>query len=188
MSRPNLIGPRPDAAPILLGGAYLLLALAVLSRDAMPAGVLAATAVLGAALVALSVIDLRTMRLPDAITLPLVATGPLLTFALGWDDPLWRIAAAAAGFLALYALARAYRALRGRPGLGLGDAKLFAAAGAWLGLEGLPSVMLWASGVALAAVLVALLRGQPVEASSRIPFGPFLALGFWIVWLFGPLG
>lgn len=176
---------RFDPAPLLLGGVYLLLALPVLRS--MPAAVLAASAGLGAALIALSVIDARTMRLPDAITLPLIAAGLLLAVALGWDDPLWRIAAAAAGFLTLYALAVLYEALRGRAGLGLGDAKLFAAAGAWLGLEGLAPVMLWASAIALLAIVIAAALRRPVSAATRIPFGPFLALGFWLVWLYGPV-
>jgi leader peptidase (prepilin peptidase)/N-methyltransferase len=70
-----------------------------------------------------------------------------------------------------------------RAGLGLGDAKLFAAAGAWLSLEGLPSVMVWVS----CAALVAILLRQPVEATTRAPFGPYLAFGFWVVWLYGPI-
>jgi leader peptidase (prepilin peptidase)/N-methyltransferase len=103
-----------------------------------------------------------------------------------WDGGVvWRIASAAAGFAALFAVAWGYRALRGRAGLGLGDAKLLAAAGAWLGMEALPSVMLWACGSALLAVLIAAAFRLPVEGATRIPFGPFLALGFWIVWLYG---
>lgn len=76
---------------------------------------------------------------------------------------------------------------RRRAELGLGDAKLFAAAGAWLSLEGLPSVMVWASCAALLGVLVAIHLRQPVEATTRVPFGPFLAFGFWVVWLYGPI-
>jgi leader peptidase (prepilin peptidase)/N-methyltransferase len=67
-------------------------------------------------------------------------------------------------------------AVRNRAGIGLGDAKLFAAAGAWLGLAALPSVMLWTCGVALVAVSAAHLLKRPLDASSRIPFGPFLSL------------
>jgi leader peptidase (prepilin peptidase)/N-methyltransferase len=76
--------------------------------------------------------------------------------------------------------------LRHRAGLGLGDAKLFAAAGAWLGPAGLPSVLVWACGAALIAVAIHSIRGQTLSRTSRIAFGPFLAFGFWIVWLFGP--
>ena len=178
-------GLRP--APLALTALYALVALALLLTETVPLAVIAVSVPLAAALITLSIIDLHTMRLPDAITLPLIGSGPLLALALGWDGVMWRIGSAAAGFLFLVAIAQGYRALRGRPGLGLGDAKLFAAAGAWLGLEGLPSVMVWASCAALLAVLLAIILGRPVEASSRVPFGPFLAFGFWVIWLYGPI-
>jgi leader peptidase (prepilin peptidase)/N-methyltransferase len=141
------------AAPLLFAALYALLAIPALIDIGIPLPALAISALLAAALVALSVIDLATMRLPDAITLPLIIAGPPIAWALGWDDPLWRFVGAGGGFLALFAVAEGYRALRGRAGLGLGDAKLFAAAGAWLGIGGLPSVLLWACGIALAGVV-----------------------------------
>jgi leader peptidase (prepilin peptidase)/N-methyltransferase len=189
MNKPRLAASLFDAAPILLSGLYALLAVGILRGGAVPPPpVLIASAALGSVLVALSVIDLRSMRLPDALTLPLIAAGLLLAFALGWGSPLWHAGSAAAGFLAFFALAHGYRALRGRAGLGLGDAKLFAATGAWLGLEALPSVLLWATGAALLAVLLRLILQEPLDGSSRIAFGPFLSLGFWLVWLYGPIG
>jgi leader peptidase (prepilin peptidase) / N-methyltransferase len=175
------------AAPPLFVILYSALAVPALLDPAPPLPVVLASLLLGAALIALSVIDLRTMRLPDALTLPLIAAGPLLAYVLDWDGVLWRLASAAAGFAFLFAIASAYRALRGRAGLGLGDAKLLAAAGAWVGLEALPTVMLWGCASALVLVLAAVLLRMPVEGSTRIPFGPFLALGFWIAWLYGPL-
>ena len=175
------------AAPFLLTALYVGIALVPLRAENVPLVIIALSVPLAAALIALSIIDSRTMRLPDAITLPLIATGPLLALAFGWDGVLWRVGSAAAGFLFLFAIAHGYRAWRGRAGLGLGDAKLFAAAGAWLGLEGLPSTMVWASCGALVGVLFAVLLGRRVEGSSRIPFGPFLAFGFWMVWLYGPI-
>src|SRR5262245_28011209 len=127
---------------------YAALAALALHDGAAPPAVLAASALLAGALIALSVIDLATFRLPDVITLPLILAGPLLAWAAGWDGVWWRVISAGVGFAALFAVGSGYLALRGRTGLGLGDAKLFAAAGAWLGMEMLPSVMLWACGVA----------------------------------------
>jgi leader peptidase (prepilin peptidase) / N-methyltransferase len=175
------------AAPFLFGALYALLAIPTLIATDVPAIALLISVLLAAALVTLSVIDLATTRLPDMITLPLTLAGPPIAWALGWDDPIWRALSAAVGFLALFGVAQGYRALRGRAGLGMGDAKLFAAAGAWLGMGALPSVLLWACGVALAGVVLAVVLRRKVEASSSIPFGPFLAFGFWTVWLHGPL-
>ena len=62
-----------------------------------------------------------------------------------------------------------------------------AAAGAGGGLEGLPSVLLYAAGSALAGILVAAVMGNEVTARTRFAFGPFLAFGLWLVWLYGPL-
>jgi leader peptidase (prepilin peptidase)/N-methyltransferase len=188
MNRGGFAPTLSGAAPFLFAALYAVLSLGILLGQSMPLPALLASAPLAAALIALSVIDLRTMRLPNAITLPLIVAGPALTFAFDWGSPLWHIIGGAAGYLLLFGVATAYRALRGREGLGLGDAKLFAAAGSWLGLEALPSVMLWACAAALVTLLFAALRNEPLHGGSRISFGPFLALAFWLVWLYGPLG
>lgn len=104
------------------------------------------------------------------------------------DQP-WRAHAigAVVGYCLLRGIAWGYHHWRGIDGLGLGDAKLLAAAGAWLGWEALPSVILIAS---LSALLVALglhLARRPLTLTSKLPFGPALALGFWCVWGWGPL-
>ena len=63
-----------------------------------------------------------------------------------------------------------------------------AAAGAWTGWMGLPSVLLWASVAGLSLVLARLVLKQPMSTEDRLPFGVFLALGIWMTWLYGPLG
>jgi leader peptidase (prepilin peptidase)/N-methyltransferase len=142
---------------------------------------------LGWWLLALGWIDWRRAVLPDVLTLPLIALG-LAAIALAPDE-LWdRVVGAAAGFLGLWAIAWIYRRLRGRDGLGLGDAKLFAASGGWVGVSGLPSVLAGAALAALAAAGVMMLAGTRLDRHSTLPFGPFLALATWLVWLFGPLG
>lgn len=142
-----------------------------------------ATIVLGAALVFLTYFDLRTYLLPDAVTLPLIGAGLLLSLWL--EPPIeGRLIGAIGGFAFLYLVNRAYHAIRGRHGIGLGDAKLLAAAGAWLGWQALPVVLLIASGGGLIAVALAGLRGYRISASARLPFGPFLAAGFAAVWIY----
>ena len=78
-----------------------------------------------------------------------------------------------------------YRRWRGRDGLGLGDAKLLAASGAWLGLEGIAPTLLAASLSGLAAALIGHVAGRPIAAETRVPFGPFLAGATWLIWLYG---
>lgn len=146
-----------------------------------------ASGLLAVALAALSAVDLYDYRLPDMLTLPLAAVGLLVSSRAGGAALWWSAASAGLGFVLLAGVAHAYRYVRGRTGLGLGDAKLMAASGAWLGAGALPTVLLWATGSALVCVLVASRRNRPLTAASRLPFGPFLGFGTWLVWLYGPL-
>ena len=73
--------------------------------------------------------------------------------------------------------------MRGREGLGRGDAKLLAAAGAWVGVRALPQVVLAAALAGLVAAACLRLAGVRLGAQSALPFGPFLALATWLVWL-----
>ena len=189
MTEPEGYASSIHAEAALIGGFYLVMALPqILAGSGMAPATIAATALLGLGLAALSAIDLRTFRLPDAITLPLIALGFGFTWLLDWQPALpWRIAAAAGGYAFIWCVNEAYRALRGRAGMGMGDAKLLAAAGAWLGFEGLPSTMLSACVGALLFVAGCQAAGRPVGFKEPLPFGPFLAAGLWLVWLYGPL-
>jgi len=140
------------------------------------AALLWASCALGWTLLALGWIDAVCQRLPDALTLPLILGGLAEALWLEPDTLTDRAFGAAIGYTALWALALAYRRLRGREGLGLGDAKLLAAGGAWVGVALLPQVLLVG---ALAGLGWALGRGR-----TRIAFGPFLAGGIWVVWLY----
>jgi leader peptidase (prepilin peptidase)/N-methyltransferase len=135
---------------------------------------------LACALLAISAIDLRERRIPDLLSLPLLVSG-LVWSAWAGDRP-WTAHAlgAVAGYGTLAIFGALYFRWRGREGLGLGDAKLFAAAGAWLGWRALPMVLLIAS---LCGLLFALLTGR-VRPDRKLPFGPPLALGFWLTWIF----
>ncbi|MEW5729902.1 MAG: A24 family peptidase [Pseudomonadota bacterium] len=135
------------------------------------------TALLAAVLVLLAIIDLRRQVLPDLLTLPLLVAG----LVLAGDTLADRALAAAAGWVAFASLALAYRRLRGVDGLGGGDAKLLAAAGAWVGTAGLPWVVLLAASGGLAVVGALSLAGT-WSPGRRLPFGPFLAAAFLAVW------
>ena len=173
-------------AVLFFSGLYVIVALPAIWMPArLDHSVIWSGLLLGVALVMLSVIDVKTYRLPDILTMSLLATGLGCCFLLEWDDVRWRMAAAAAAFGALGGIAWLYLYLRGRHGLGLGDAKLFAASGAWVGIDGLPMTLLAASLGALAVALGAALSGHRLAADTRVPFGPFLAGGTWLVWLYG---
>jgi leader peptidase (prepilin peptidase) / N-methyltransferase len=138
-------------------------------------------------LLVLACIDLHHWVLPDQLTLPLIAAG-LIAAAL-YDPADWtdRALGAALGYAVLRAIAGVYRLIRKREGLGVGDAKLLSAAGAWVGAIALPQVILGAALAALAGATVLRFRGVRLHAYSALPFGPFIALATWGIWLFGPV-
>ncbi|MFQ5984831.1 MAG: prepilin peptidase [Alphaproteobacteria bacterium] len=142
---------------------------------------------LGWTLLTLAAIDQRHLILPDQLTLPLVPAGLVVAYLVEPGSLIDHAGGAAAGFVALVLIAWAYKAVRGRRGLGLGDAKLLAGAGAWVSWVGLPSVVLLAAATALSVVLVRSVAWRPVALTDEVPFGPYLCLGTWLVWLYGPL-
>jgi len=163
------------------------LLIAVWAAVATPDLVAIVSCLLGWALLLLAAIDWRTGLLPDVLTLPLLVAGLAVAAAFAPEDLLGHVIGAAAGLILFAGLSLLYRRVRRRDGLGLGDAKLLAAGGAWLSWTALPSVILFASLIALALVLLRRPRGEAFDAASRIAFGPALAGAIWIVWLYGPL-
>ena len=160
------------------------LGVAVAAATIAPGGwALPVTLALGWSLVLLSAVDLVALRLPDVLTLPVglagLAVAPLLIRTSRWDH----LIGGAVGYGALAGLSWLYARLRGRDGLGLGDAKLTACAGAWLGWAALPSLIVLASGAGLAWVAVGALRGRKLDPTARLAFGPALCLALWVLWL-----
>jgi leader peptidase (prepilin peptidase) / N-methyltransferase len=170
--------------PAIELGAVAVALLAVATDDVPRA---ALDCILGWWLLMLGWVDLRRWVLPDALTLPLLAAGLAASATLEPETVLDRAVGAVLGYLALRAVAIAYRGLRGRGGLGGGDAKLLAAAGAWVGALALPQVVLGAALAGLAAAAVMRMMGVRLNVHSALPFGPFLALATWVVWQWGPV-
>lgn len=178
--------------PSTIGGQV---GLGLWSLAVMPEPWLPATLLLGWALLALALIDQIDLRLPDALTLPLTGAG--LLFAIGSADMWGHGLGALIGYGALTALGVGYRVWRGREGIGQGDAKLLAAAGAWMGWEALPSIVVIGCATALSAVAIChissyrrtgpLKVSQTPPADTPIPFGAPLCCAIWLVWLYGPL-
>ena len=176
----------PPRYPLMEVACAAIGAVAALSQ---PSGVAAVfTALLGWQLLLLAVVDAEHFWLPDALTLPLLATGLAAAALLDDRTLLDSVVGAAAGFAGLWLLARLYRLVRAREGLGGGDPFLLAAGGAWVGWIGLPSVLLWAALSGLSLVAARVLTGRAVSGADRLPFGVFLAIGVALTWLLGPLG
>ena len=148
-----------------------------------------AVLVLGYAFLVLLVIDLFHYILPDVITLP----GILLGLLLAWipeigTPPLANfhdaLIGAAAGGGGLWAFAWIFEKLTGKVGMGLGDVKLFAMIGAWLGWQALPlTLFLAALTGSVVGIVWILVAGR--DRTLPIPFGPYLVAGAWLHIFYG---
>ncbi len=127
------------------------------------------------ALIVLFVTDLQHKILPNAITLPGIVIGFVCSFFLppGWRDSLIGIVV---GGGVLFAIAEGYYRIRGEEGLGMGDVKLLAMIGAFLGwkLVLLTLVLASLSGSIIGVAMIASKRG---DMKYTLPFGTFLAIG-----------
>jgi leader peptidase (prepilin peptidase) / N-methyltransferase len=165
----------------LLGGA---LALLMAWRFGYSTALLAAL-VYAWALLALTFIDYDTQLLPDDITLPLLWLGLIANAAGTFTDLQSAVMGAVAGYLVLWLVYWAFKLIARKEGMGYGDFKLLAAIGAWTGWQVLPFVIVLSAG--LGAVIGSLaLWASKRDAGSRVPFGPFLALGGIGALVWGP--
>ncbi len=165
-----------------------LLTFAIAHHNApIPPEVAVWSAALGGGLAWLTIVDLRSLRLPDTGTLTLTVIGLMATYRLNPPVLPWH-ALAALGAFAFIALANAlYHRVRGMDGIGGGDAKLLMAAGAWTGPAGVAAVLFISTLTALAVFAAAAALGWRIGRETRLPFGPFLCFALWMTWLFGPV-
>lgn len=139
------------------------------------AQVLAALLVTGL-LLAISLVDFQVRRIPNVLVLALLAWAAVQVLWLGQPSP----AAAALGLLVAGGLFLLLALIR-RGAMGWGDVKLAAALGAMLGWPLVVQGLLYGALAGGAAALV-LLVTRRVKRKDYIAYGPYLALGAWIVW------
>jgi leader peptidase (prepilin peptidase) / N-methyltransferase len=139
--------------------------------------------ILAATLSALAIIDFHRMILPDRLNLVLAAAGASQSAILREPDVLDAALGAAGGGACLMLVAALFRRLRGVEGLGTGDLKLAAAAGIWIGWQGIPLMLLVASTSALAFFVIRTVKTGEFDRLAPVPFGPFLGLGTFFSWL-----
>lgn len=142
-----------------------------------------AGAVFGWLLLALAALDVAALWLPDRLTGTLAVAGAASAAVGVVPDIGDRLIGGAAGFAVLWLVAAAYHRVRGVDGMGGGDPKLFGAIGLWLGWRMLPAVLLIASLVGLAVVLIARARGREVGRDTPLPFGALLAVAAYPAWI-----
>jgi leader peptidase (prepilin peptidase)/N-methyltransferase len=148
-----------------------------------PTPLFVARAAFASALIVLFVTDLQHQMLPNAITKPGIVAGFVCSLFLppGWQESLIGILV---GGGVLYLLAEGYYRIRGHEGLGMGDVKLLAMIGAFLGWKLVLLTLVLASlAGSLAGVLVLVTRRGDMKYA--LPFGTFLAAGAVVAAIWG---
>ena len=189
------ISPRYPLVELLTAGLWVAVTMAsptAMGPGVAPLALIVAGWVLVSWLLPLVLIDIDHLWLPEPLCRIGLLLGLLFTAVLGWMQAPGlageligqHLLAAGLGLVGFEAVSAIAQRVMGRPALGLGDAKLAALLGAWLGLTGL--------GV---AVVLAVFAGAVIGVSGRLsgrlgrhqpfPFGPFLAAGGLAVWLGG---
>jgi leader peptidase (prepilin peptidase)/N-methyltransferase len=171
---------------VLLSLAILAAVVCSLAASPGPDGLLGGF--LAALMLAIAIIDFRRYIIPNELTGAAVALALFRAGVIGPEADLpavmWAALRALAITLPLLALMIGYRRWRGRDGLGLGDIKLAAVAGAWLSFVSIFAVIELAALSALGAYVTSgYLRKRPLKATEFLPFGLFLAPAIWIGWL-----
>lgn len=139
-------------------------------------------------MLAIAVIDWRHFIIPDRLNAAAFVLGLAHAWLQNPEDILVTLTSALARgavlAIAFWALRVTYERIRGREGLGFGDVKLAGVAGVWLGWLMLPLAVELAAVSALGfyGLRQALVR-KPMSATSRLPFGGFLAIAIWLTWI-----
>jgi leader peptidase (prepilin peptidase)/N-methyltransferase len=127
-----------------------------------------------------SFVDLRRFIIPDWLNALLLISGVVVSPTLGVVELVSVIGGVVVGGVTMFSIQRAFRAIRGYDGLGSGDVKFVAAAGAWTGAEGIAPSLLIAASVGLLFALVSHLCASS-DPLGRIAFAPALGVGTLIV-------
>jgi leader peptidase (prepilin peptidase)/N-methyltransferase len=162
------------------GTALLFVAVVAVRHD--DAAALALGLVLVAFLVPLVLIDLEVRLLPNAITLPAAVVAVVLGTVLDPSGEVERLlaGAAAGGFFLLAALAYPR-------GMGIGDVKLAAVLGLFLGRAVAAALLVALVAGVLVGLAIIARKGAAQGRKTAVPFGPFLALGGLVALLAGDL-
>lgn len=174
------ISPRYPAIEALTGALFLACFLRFGPSLEAVAG-----ALFCALMVVLGAIDAEHYILPDRITLPGIAIGLAFSPWLSWSGLWSAFAGAALGAGILLALWWGWLLLRKEEGLGLGDVKMLAMVGAFLGWKGV-LVTLFAGALAGSVVGVVLMSRGEAGMKTKLPFGTFLAGGGVLALFAGP--
>jgi leader peptidase (prepilin peptidase)/N-methyltransferase len=180
--------PQRQYAPIawcfIAGWIWLL---AGLRGDAAWPGILLAALYLSGVLAAVCAIDARYGIIPDSLVIGLAMGGLIEIVVTGPPDRLQRLIEAGLFFVAAWLFREGYHRMRGFHGLGFGDVKFASASMLWIGIAATPRLLIMAVFSALMSLLILRADGHRMNGQQAISFGPHLAIGVWLSWIFDAL-
>ena len=126
-------------------------------------------------------IDMKHFIIPNELTFTLMIIGFIKSFDPYLNQYLFpnylnSLIGGVMGYSIIWFIIFAYKKLRNKEGMGLGDAKLLSAIGFWFGWISIPFILFFSSFVALIFAVPGLLN-KSKNMSSQIPFGPYIILG-----------
>ena len=126
-------------------------------------------------------IDMKHFIIPNELTFTLMVIGFIKSFDPYLNQYLFpnylnSLIGGVMGYSIIWFIIFAYKKLRNKEGMGLGDAKLLSAIGFWFGWISIPFILFFSSFVALIFAVPGLLN-KSKNLSSQIPFGPYIILG-----------
>ena len=150
-------------------------------------GLAAISLLLFLSLLYISVFDIHYFLIPQRTLIIMLLGGIGAHYFTNPNNLLQNIAAGILIYILIILFANFYHYLRGADGLGEGDAKLLAISALWVGVSGLASVIVYGVISALISAGILLMQGKINTMQQKLPFGPHLALGIWLVWIVGPV-
>jgi prepilin signal peptidase PulO-like enzyme (type II secretory pathway) len=136
-----------------------------------------------AILTAVTVVDFRTLLIPDELNIALTGLGLVYQSVVMKSLPVAAIAFSVMMFASFWLIRSGYQRFRGTAGLGLGDVKMAGGSAMWFSPWNLPIFLLAACFSALIFVVWSSLRSGGLDRAAKIPFGPFLGVGLAVTWI-----
>ena len=131
----------------------------------------------------IAIVDIKHYVIPNKASIGLILFAILLPkeiLNIEIENRLWGIAL---GFILVLTSNEIFKIWKGTDGIGMGDAKLLAAFGGLLGAYYLPFILLIGSSFGILFFIINHKFNFLYLSMGRIPFGPFLSLGFLLCWL-----
>ncbi len=142
-------------------------------------------------LLSLSIIDYEFLWIPNSIIIIgfIFGLGASIFLAIHNDQNIMinifeSLISSILGFLIIFLIMQFGAYIFKKPAMGLGDAKLASMIGFWIGFPGV-IISIWSSFIIAGLFIILGFASKKIRKGQLIPFGPFLSLTGFLIWLYG---